>query len=145
MKKLLMLVVLLLMILTGCQEKKEVTLTSDELDAISFEFKSDSMDSFYIINNSDDLIISNVGVGVCITDVEDNLDDCHVDSEYYRFKENVVPNSEENLKFYTEPPFKIEVDKYFIEDYHYNVEKNNHNFFVRANGDGKITITDKEK
>lgn len=35
MKKLLMLVVLLLMILTGCQEKKEVTLTLDEFKKLT--------------------------------------------------------------------------------------------------------------
>ena len=140
MKKLLMLVVLLLITLTGCQEKQEVTLTEKELLYIDFEFKSNEVHDFYLVNDSQDLRIVKASVDIRLLD--DDISDYDKNFYYELDKDKIIePCSEEKLNLKYEISYhNITFERYILGECHYTIEKNGCYFLVFIDVKGDVTI-----
>lgn len=141
--KLILVMLLLTMVLTGCEKKKDVTLTIKELDKITFNFDSNKTYDFYMVNDSDDLEITKASVKVELIDKEEPA---VVDYRYKLAKdETVAPHSEEMLDIWLDTGEMKNFDEYNLQDRSYTVVKDGCTFFVRINLKDEVTITKKEE
>lgn len=135
----LMLAILILMILTGCQEKKEVTLTVGELDNISFRYKSNKVYDFYMVNDSDDLEVTKATISVQLI----NRKEPYIDSCTYKLSkdETIEPHSEEQLDIWHDVSYdSTDSKENTLKERFYTVVKDGCEFNIRINLKDEVTI-----